>query len=291
MSIILVQLSKTYRVQIPILKTHFLSLFNLGWSKLRAQRHGKIYWMIDMVNKVVIGLEAHDGTGKSDTSEVLIEIFGGVIPGKSKEIEQINNELKRIKNDRRLACEPIDISKKFSTDSSPESDEYNYEIFEKTCKKIDESYVSESNIIMGISSKFIVMDRTWASHAAERFYQSRINDHENKYLDEKEENILWPENVIKPDITFEMIVVPDSTRVDRMLSRSKQKKIEINPRERKLNSDKEYRTILQNSREKLGCQRIVFTAKRPGKVCGLRISQSILGSFDCPPMDANLDDL
>ena len=144
---------------------------------------------------------------------------------------------------------------------------------------------------MGISSKFIVMDRTWASHAAERFYQSRINDHENKYLDEKEENILWPENVIKPDITFEMIVVPDSTRVDRMLSRSKQKKIEINPRERKLNSDKEYRTILQNSREKLGCQRIVFTAKRPGKVCGLRISQSILGSFDCPPMDANLDDL
>ena len=60
------------------------------------------------------------------------------------------------------------------------------------------------------SSKFIVMDRTWASHAAERYYQSRVNDHENKYLDEKEENILWPENVIEPDITFEMIVVPNS---------------------------------------------------------------------------------
>ena len=54
------------------------------------------------------------------------------------------------------------------------------------------------------------MDRTWASHAAERYYQSRINGHENEYLDEKEENILWPKKVVKPDITFEMKLVPDS---------------------------------------------------------------------------------
>ena len=233
--------------------------------------------MIDMVNKVVIGLEAHDGTGKSATSKELIKIFGG-------EVYKIPDDLK---SERRLVCEPIDIFKKFTTDSSPKSDEYNLEIFEKACEHMDETYSKETKEIAKLKSNFIVMDRTWASHAAERYYQSRINGHTNKYLDEEEEKIIWPKNVIKPDITFEMKLVPDSERVHRMTSRGDK----INPREEKLNTDKEYRWLLQKARGKLGCQSIVFREKRPEKVCGLRISQSILGSFDCPPMDANLDDL
>jgi len=235
----------------------------------------------NMSGKIIIGLEAHDATGKSETSEVLARIFGG-------SIYKVSDEMK---SERRQACEPIDIFKKFTRDSSPESDEYNLEIFEKACNKMDESYSKESEIINKIRSNFIVMDRTWASHAAERYYQSRINGHENEYLDEKEENILWPKNVIKPDITFEMKLVPDSKRVERMTERAEEEGVEIKPREEKLNSDEQYRWLLEIARKKLGCRSFVFREKRPQEVCALRISQSILGSFDCPPMDTNLKHL
>lgn len=230
-----------------------------------------------MTDKIIIGLEAHDGTGKSATSTELIKIFGG-------EVYKIPDDLK---SERRLICEPIDIFKTFTTELSPKSDEYNLEIFDQACKNMDESYSKESEIINKLQSKFIVMDRTWASHAAERYYQSMINGHKNKYLDEEDEKIIWPKNVSKPDITFEMKLVPDSERVNRMTRRGE----EMNPREKKLNTDEQYRWLLQKARGKLGCQSIVFREKRPEEVCGLRISQSILGSFDCPPMDTNLKHL
>ena len=234
-----------------------------------------------MSGKIIIGLEAHDATGKSETSEVLAKIFRGSIYKVSEEM----------KSERRQACEPIDIFKKFTRDSNPKSDEYNQEIFDKACKKMDESYSKESKIINKMQSNFIVMDRTWASHAAERYYQSRVNDHENKYLDEKEENILWPRSVVEPDITFEMKLVPDSKRVERMTERAKEDGVEIKPREEKLNTDDQYRWLLEIARKKLGCQSFVFREKRPQEVCALRISQSILCSFDCPPMDTNLKHL
>ena len=77
-----------------------------------------------MTDKIIIGLEAHDATGKSETSEVLARIFCG-------SIYRVSDEMK---SERRQACEPIDIFKKFTKDASPEAGEYNLAIFEEACK-------------------------------------------------------------------------------------------------------------------------------------------------------------
>ena len=103
--------------------------------------------------------------------------------------------------------------------------------------------------------------------------------------------LVWPKGVIKPNITFEIKLIPDSVRVARMVKRSIEEGITINEREEKLNSDLEYQTLLEIARRKLGCKRFVIRKKRQPIVCALRIAQTILGSSDCPPMDANLGHL
>ena len=234
-----------------------------------------------MKNQIIIGLEAHDATGKSETSKELLKIFGG-------EISTVSDDMK-IK--RRNICAPISVLNEFSNDEDCKDDYYNINQFLDACTKMDESYMEESQKISKIQSHFIVMDRTWASHAAERYYQSRYFSHTNPYLSEDENQIIWPEGVTKPNITFEIVLIPDEVRVNRMIQRSMEEGVEINERELKLNNDKNYRALLEFARRKLGCKRFVIREKRDEIVCALRISQTILGSFDCPPMDTNLEHL
>jgi thymidylate kinase len=233
------------------------------------------------MNQIIIGLEAHDATGKTETSQELVEILGG-------SIYKVGADMKLR---RREASKLISVLKKYSEVTAPNSDEYNLSQFLDACKNMDETYFQEKKEIDLINSKFIVMDRTWASHAAERYYQSSSYGHSNPYLNKSENLLVWPKGVVKPNITFEIKLIPDSVRVERMVKRSIEEGIAINEREEKLNSDLEYQTLLEIARRKLGCKRFVIRKKRQPIVCALRIAQTILGSSDCPPMDANLGHL
>ena len=57
-----------------------------------------------MNNRIIIGLEAHDATGKSGTAIELLKIFDG-------EVSKVSKEMK-IK--RREICEPISVLKSFT---------------------------------------------------------------------------------------------------------------------------------------------------------------------------------
>lgn len=230
---------------------------------------------------MIIGLEAHDATGKSETSKELLKIFGG----------EVSKVAEKTKIKRREICKAISVLNEFSDESEPKEGFYNTEQFLNACDLMDNTYVEESKIVSKIKSNFIVMDRTWASHAAERYYQSRYFSHINPYLNKDESQIIWPEGITKPNITFEIVLIPDEVRVNRMIQRSIEEGVEINERERKLNNDENYRALLEFARRKLGCKRFVIRKKRDEIVCALRISQTILGSFDCPPMSTNLKHL
>jgi hypothetical protein len=224
-----------------------------------------------MNNRIIIGLEAHDATGKSGTAIELLKIFDG-------EVSKVSKEMK-IK--RREICEPISVLKSFTEKKDYSETEYNQQMFDNACKAMDDTYLEESVKVGAIDSNFVVMDRTWASHAAERYYQSQIHNHLNPYLDNFEGCLVWPEAIVKPNIIFQIILVPDSARIARMIQRSLAEGIPINQREEKL----------EIARRKLGCKRFVIREKRDPIVCSLRISQIVLGSRDCPPMTVSLEHL
>ena len=206
-----------------------------------------------MTERVIIGLEAHDGTGKTETSLELLKLFGG-------ERYWVKDELKKERREILQAG------------------------FDEKCKNMDDSYRIESQNILAMDTNFVVMDRTWASHAAERYYEAKSKDLTPPYQDEN-----WPDGILKPNITFQL-KIPDDIRVKRVLERAEERDEELSPRDNKLNEDSDYRRLLEIARNKLGCIAF-FLRERDPLVASLRAAQVILGSDNCPPMKVNLDHL
>ncbi|MDP6870466.1 MAG: hypothetical protein QGI21_06825 [Candidatus Poseidoniaceae archaeon] len=211
--------------------------------------------------KIIIGLEAHDGTGKTETSLELLKIFGGERYWVQKDLKEERAECYALKGN---------------------------ENFIEKCKLLDETYRSESELINDINGDFIVMDRTWASHAAERYYEATTLC--NPALDPPYQDDNWPEGVTKPNITFQIILDPDEIRVARVIERAKESGEELSERDIKLNSDPYYRSVLTHARKKLGCKTFLIRERKP-EVAALRIAQVMLGNMDCKPMKVELSHL
>ena len=214
-----------------------------------------------MTNKLIIGLEAHDGTGKTETCIELLNIFGG-------KHYQVGEQLQK------------ERSKYYSLQGN--------ENFTEKCRLLNETYRKESELIKTFDEDFIAMDRTWASHAAERYYEA--SEECNPPLEPPYQDNDWPKDIIKPNITFQIILDPDEIRQERVIQRANERGEKLSERDIKLNTDSNYRNVLIHARKKLGCQTFLIRERNP-KTSALRVSQLLLGNMKCKPMNVNLDHL
>lgn len=198
-----------------------------------------------MHSPIIIGLEAHDGSGKSSTAKEIQKLFGGRIWTVADEMKERRRNISNLSG-------------------------------EELMEKMDETYVEESaqihKMISSEKYQFAIMDRTWASHAAERHYEESSAGETISYASKE-----WPEKILQPNITFQ-IIVPENERRARVEKRGEK----LTQRDIDLNEKPEYRAGLEKARKELGCIALRLRLRDP-KVCALRAAQVILGSKDCPP--------
>jgi thymidylate kinase len=196
--------------------------------------------------KVYIGLEAHDGSGKSSTAMRIAEMFGGRVFFTSQDMKE-----------RRRAI--------YST-TPPEEQE----------ASIHQTYLDEQEdcVSQTANSSFIVLDRTWYSHAVEQNVRD-VLDHDNQPTFVPRD---MPEDLHKPNLVFQ-ILIPEEERKRRVASRGE----ELTGRDVRLNDDDEYRDSLEGERKKFGCVPLRLRL-RDQQTCALRAAQVILGHPEVPPL-------
>ena len=196
--------------------------------------------------KVYIGLEAHDGSGKSSTAMRIAEMFGGQVFFTSQDMKE-----------RRRAI--------YST-MPPEEQE----------ASIHQTYIDEQEecVSQTANASFVVLDRTWYSHAVEQNVRD-VLDHDNQPTFVPR-NI--PRDLHTPNLVFQ-ILIPESERKRRVESRGE----ELTGRDVRLNDDDEYRGRLEDEREMFGCVPLRLRL-RDQQTCALRAAQVILGHPEIPPL-------
>ena len=202
--------------------------------------------------KVIVGLEAHDGSGKSTTAMEISELFNGSVFFTNDETKQKRSAIYRNKSMTHL-------EKMHAVEKT--YDEENLEFHEK------------------MKEDFVVLDRTWYSHTVEE----NVMD----FLDKKTERTYprntIPEDVIKPDFVFQ-IIIPEDERQNRVKERGE----ELTPRDIRLNEDSIYREMLERERERFGCTTLRLRLRDPA-VCALRAAQVLLGNPAIPPLKISVD--
>lgn len=193
-----------------------------------------------------IGLEAHDGSGKSSTAMRIAEMFGGRVFFTSKEMKE-----------RRRAI--------YST-TLPEEQE----------ASIHQTYIDEQEdcVSQTANASFVVLDRTWYSHAVEQNVRDVLDrDNQPTFVPR-----VMPEDLHKPNLVFQ-ILIPEEERKRRVESRGE----ELTGRDVRLNDDDEYRGLLEDQRGKFGCVPLRLRL-RDQQTCALRAAQVILGHPNVPPL-------
>lgn len=130
-----------------------------------------------------------------------------------------------------------------------------------------------------MNEDFVILDRTWYSHTVEE----NIMDILDKKTERTYPRNTIPEDVIKPDFVFQ-IVIPEDVRQDRVKERGE----ELSPRDIRLNEDSIYREMLERERERFGCTTLRLRLRDP-KVCALRAAQVLLGNPAIPPLKIYVD--
>jgi len=153
-----------------------------------------------MMPKVYIGLEAHDGSGKSSTAMRIAEMFGGRVFFTSEEM----------KERRRLI---------YKTTPSEEKE-----------ASIHQTYLDEQDDCFSqtANSSFVVLDRTWFSHAVEQNVRDVLDDGQQPTYVPRS----MPEGLHKPNLVFQ-ILIPEEERKRRVESRGE----ELTDRDVRLNDD------------------------------------------------------
>ena len=200
---------------------------------------------MDMNPKVYIGLEAHDGSGKSSTAMRIAEMFGGRVFFTSQEMKE-----------RRR---PI-----YKTAPPEEQDALIHQTY------IDEQ---EDCFSQTANSSFVVLDRTWFSHAVEQNVLDLDEGKPPTYVPR-----IMPGDLLKPNLVFQ-ILIPEIERRRRVDNRGEK----LTKRDIRLNDDAKYRERLQEEREKFGCVPLRLR-QRDQQTCALRAAQVILGHPDVPPL-------
>jgi thymidylate kinase len=205
---------------------------------------------------ITIGLEAHDGTGKSRTAESLAKIFNGYVRESGGPFKVERDALIKERKSGKLSIEMLD-------------------------DQITESYRRESEVIKDLIEKsphqIVILDRTWASHAAEQIEDCRKHDVEFEHFGDSGE-IRYPAGVLKPTLTFEL-KIHEKTRNLRVERRGEV----LTERDIRLSEDEPYRENLEGTRKKLGCIRLLLR-ERSEEVAALRAAQVLLGSSKTPPL-------
>ena len=211
-------------------------MFNLGGINIR----------------VIIGLEAHDGSGKSTTAIKISELFNGSVFFTN---EDTKNKRSGVYKDKKLShIEKMSL--------------------------IEETYETEKvEFLEKIESDFVVLDRTWYSHIVEENVMDILDRKAKRTYPTN--NI--PSGVLKPDFVFQ-IIIPEEERQKRVEERGE----DLTIRDIRLNKDHLYREMLENEREHFGCSKLRLRLRDP-KVCALRAAQVLLGNASIPPLRINLE--
>ena len=198
-----------------------------------------------MSEKLFIGLEAHDGSGKSSTAKRIAAMFGGAVFFTSDETKQRRRTIYK-GTPHHEQDEPILAT---------------YLVEQQECDEL----TSESS--------FVVLDRTWLSHGVEQnvkdIKQGRIPTYAPR---------LFPNELRKPDLVFQ-ILIPEEERRRRVDTRGEK----LTQRDVDLNEDPQYRQQLENERDAFGCVPLRLRL-RDERTCALRAAQVILGHPELPPL-------
>ena len=197
--------------------------------------------------RVIIGLEAHDGTGKSTTAVEISKLFNGSVFFTNEQIKEKRSNIYRNKSM-----------------THPEK-----------MQAVEKTYEDEKlEFHEKINEDFVVLDRTWYSHTVEE----NVMDVLDKNTERTYPTNSIPDDVIQPDFVFQ-IIIPEDERQKRVKERGE----ELTPRDHRLNNDDIYRNMLEKEREHVGCKTLRLRLRDP-EVCALRAAQVLLGSPAIPPL-------
>ena len=204
------------------------------------------------MSRLIIGLEGHDGTGKSSTAIAIADLIGG-------HVFFSNDETKSLRHDI-YGNEKLSHSEKM--------------------RRIEKIYLDESNKFETemANCKIIVLDRTFFSHSVEENVMDKLDRKQSPTYQPK----FIPKGVIKPDIVFQ-VIIPERVRNQRVQERGEH----LTKRDERLRDDDIYRKALESERKANGCV-TVYMRERDPKTCALRVVQSLLANKLVQPLSINL---
>lgn len=204
------------------------------------------------MSRLIIGLEGHDGTGKSSTAIAIADLIGGHVFFSDEETKSLRHEI--------YGNEKLSHAEKM--------------------RRIEEIYLNESNKLKTemADCNIIVLDRTFFSHSVEENVIDKLDRKQNPTYQPK----FIPKGVIKPDIIFQ-VLIPETERNRRVEERGETLSI----RDERLRDDEIYRKELESEREKHGCVTLRLRNREP-ETCALRAVQALLGHKGIKPLSVKL---
>ena len=203
------------------------------------------------MSRLIIGLEGHDGTGKSATAIEVAKLLGGHVFFSDDETKK--------------ARQGIYKDKSLST--------------KQQMSAVEEIYRLESDRFEAeLGHKdIIIFDRTFVSHSVEENVKDILEDKQPNY-----KHGYFPEGVVRPSIIFQ-VIIPEEERNKRVESRGEK----LSSRDERLRDNHQYREALETERTKQGCVTLNLRLRDP-ETCALRVLQSLLGSKLVEPLSINL---
>ncbi len=203
------------------------------------------------MNRIIIGLEAHDGSGKSTTAKEIAALFKGQVFFTKDEMKE-----------RRGPVYSSEMNQK------------------EKMGKIEQTYIQESLDCSDETknASFVILDRTWLSHSVEENVRNKLDDNIEPFYADR----TIPDGVTKPDLIFQ-ILIDEQERLTRIAER----KEPLSKRDHRLNDEPLYRQALEKERTAYGCIPLRLRLRDP-KVCALRAAQVLLGSEKIPPLKMKL---
>ena len=203
------------------------------------------------MSRLIIGLEGHDGTGKSATAKEVADLLGGDVFFSDDETKKMRQAVYK---DKSLSSKQQMIAVE--------------EIYRLESKRF-QSELGDKDII--------IFDRTFVSHSVEENVKDSLENNKPTY-----KNGYFPNGVVKPTIIFQ-VIIPEEERNRRVKHRGE----ELSKRDEKLRDNHEYREALELERAKQGCVTLNLRLRDP-ETCALRVLQSLLGSKLIEPLSINL---
>ena len=132
------------------------------------------------MNQIIIGLEAHDGSGKSTTAKEIQTLFNGEVFFTKDEMKNKRDVIYDSKSSQKDKMDQIEIT-----------------------------YVQESLdcLEQTKNASFVILDRTWLSNSVEENVRDMLDKDVEPYFADR----TIPEGVVKPDLIFQ-ILIPEEER-------------------------------------------------------------------------------